>query len=186
MVTVSSLWISILVSAVAVFAASSVIHMLLGYHAGDFSRAPSEDELRRAMREAGVSPGEYALPHAANSKELNSPEHVQKMTEGPVALLTVLRSGPPAMGPQLAQWLLYCLVVGIFVAYVTGRALGPGAEYLEVFRFAGTSAFLGYALALWQNPIWYGRKWSTTLKLTLDGLIYALLTAGIFGWLWPG
>jgi hypothetical protein len=33
--------------------------------------------------------------------------------------------------------------------------------------------------------IWYHRSWGTTLRYTVDGLVYALLTAGIFGWLWP-
>lgn len=50
----------------------------------------------------------------------------------------------------------------------------------------GPMAFLGYVPGLWQDSIWYGRKWSTTLKNTLDGIVYALLTAGTFGWLWPG
>jgi hypothetical protein len=33
--------------------------------------------------------------------------------------------------------------------------------------------------------IWYSRAWINTIKSTIDGLIYALLTAGTFGWLWP-
>jgi hypothetical protein len=107
------------------------------------------------------------------------------MERGPVAFLTVIESGPPSMGKQLLQWFLYCIVVGLFAAYVAGRALAPGAEYLAVFRFAGTTAFVGYALALWQNSIWYRRAWSITLKSTFDGLVYAFLTAGVFGWLWP-
>ena len=41
-----------------------------------------------------------------------------------------------------------------------------------------------YALGQWQDTIWYGRSVSTTLKITFDGLVYALLTAGFFGWLW--
>jgi hypothetical protein len=27
--------------------------------------------------------------------------------------------------------------------------------------------------------------WSIVLKESFDGLIYSLLTAGTFGWLWP-
>jgi hypothetical protein len=56
---------------------------------------------------------------------------------------------------------------------------------LRVFRFVGVTAFIGYTVALRQMSIWYRRAWSTTLKATVDGLIYALLTAGTFGWLWP-
>jgi hypothetical protein len=68
---------------------------------------------------------------------------------------------------------------------VAGAALGPGRPYLQVFRLAGTVAFAGYSLALLQHSIWYHRKWSTTFLSMFDGLIYALLTGGTFGWLWP-
>jgi hypothetical protein len=186
MVAVTALWLPILVSAVLVFVASSIIHMVLGYHANDFGRLPSEDRFREALRDVELPPGDFAIPHAGSAKAMSSPEYLQKTEQGPVALLTVMKKGPPSMGPSLVQWFLYSIVVGIFAAYLAGRALPPGAEYLEVFRFTGTAAFLGYALALWQASIWFGRQWSTTLKSTLDGLIYGLLTAGVFGWLWPG
>ena len=89
------------------------------------------------------------------------------------------------MGKNLVLWFLYSMVVGLFAAYIAGRALEPGAHYLQVFRFAGATAFVGYSLALWQMVIWYRRSWKTTLKSTIDGLIYGLLSAGVFGWLWP-
>jgi hypothetical protein len=186
MVPLVALWLPILLSAVLVFVLSTLIHTVLGYHANDFSRLPAEDRVMEALREAGVPPGEYAMPHASSMKEMNDPAYVEKAKRGPVALLTVAPSGPPTMGKSLAIWFVFSLVVGIFAAYVTGRALPPGAEYKAVFRFVGTVAFIGYALALWQNTIWYHRKWSTTLKNTFDGAVYALASAGVFGWLWPG
>ena len=100
-------------------------------------------------------------------------------------MMTVMENGPMKMGMSLFMWFLYSIVVGIFAAYVAGRALGPDAHYLAVFRFTGVTAFVGYTLALWQNSIWFNRKLSTTIKNTIDGLIYALFTAGVFGWLWP-
>jgi hypothetical protein len=100
-----------------------------------------------------------------------------------VAVLTVMHD--PSMGKSLMQWFLYCIVVGVFAAYIAGRAVGPGAEYLEAFRFAGATAFIGYGIALWQNSIWYKIAWSTTIKSNFDSLIYGLLTGGAFGWLWP-
>jgi hypothetical protein len=108
------------------------------------------------------------------------------MKKGPKMVFTVLPNGPTPMGKSLFFWFLYSVVVAIFAAYVAGRALPAGAAYLEVFRFIGTVSFVGYSLALWQMSIWYSRDWSTTLKATADGLIYALFTAGTFGWLWPG
>ena len=116
---------------------------------------------------------------------MKSPEFQEKFKKGPVLVMTVFKGGSMNMGGSLAQWFVYLLIVGVFAAYVTGRALQPGATYLEVFRFAGCTAFLSYSIALWQDSIWYKRKWSTTIKNTFDGLVYGLLTAGIFGWLWP-
>jgi hypothetical protein len=68
---------------------------------------------------------------------------------------------------------------------VAGRTVPAGTEYLHVFRVTGTVAFAGYGLALVQDSIWYGRRWGSTVKSLVDSLIYALLTAGSFGWLWP-
>ena len=185
MVPVLSLWLPILVSAAIVFVASSVIHMLLPVHKGDYRKLPDEDGVMEALRKAGVGPGDYMFPHAGSLADLKSPAFVEKRTKGPVASMTVMESGPVSMGPSLAQWFLYCVVVGVFAAYVAGRALGPGAHYLKVFRFVGVTAFVGYSLALWQNTIWYKRSWLVTLKSNVDGLVYGLLTAGTFGWLWP-
>ena len=185
MVPVLSLWMPILISAVFVFAASSIIHMVLRYHDNDFGQVPSEDAVMDALRGFDISPGDYAIPRPASSKEMSAPEFVEKMKRGPVALVTVMESGPPTMGKSLVLWFLYSILVGIFAAYIAGRALGPGADYLAVFRFTGATAFVGYSLALLQNSIWYKRAWSSTIKSVFDGFVYGLLTAGVFGWLWP-
>jgi hypothetical protein len=118
-------------------------------------------------------------------KDMSSPQFIEKRTKGPVAVMTFMPAGQANMGGPLAAWFVYCLVVSVFAAYVAGRALAPGADYLAVFRFAGTTAFVGYCLSQWQNTIWYKRSWATSLKVTIDGLVYGLLTAGTFGWLWP-
>ena len=185
MVPVMSLLIPILLSAVFVFLVSSIIHMMLPYHRSDFKKVPSEDDVMDALRKFDIPPGDYVIPRAGSPEVMRSPEFKEKSNKGPVAMITVMKSGPPAMGGSLIQWFIYCVVVGIFAAYIAGRALGPDAHYLAVFRFAGATAFLGYALALFQNSIWYKRNWSATLKSVFDGLVYALVTAGTFGWLWP-
>ena len=89
------------------------------------------------------------------------------------------------MGGTLVGWFLFTLVVSFFVAYLAGHALAPGTHYLQVFRVVGTVALLAYAAGSAPNSIWMGKPWSSTFKDMLDGLIYALLTAGTFGWLWP-
>lgn len=185
MVGLSALWVPIALSAVFVFVVSSVIHMLLPWHKSDYAKLPDEDRALDALRPLSIPPGDYMAPRPASMEEMRSAAFAEKRKRGPVLVLTVMPNGPVAMGNALAAWFVYSLVVGTFAAYITGRALPVGASYLQVFRFVGATAFMGYSAALWQMSIWYRRAWSTTIKSTLDGLIYALLTAGMFGWLWP-
>lgn len=185
MVSVASLWLPILVSAILVFVVSSIIHMVLAYHRSDYGRVPSEDEVMESLRKYKIPPGDYLLPCPGTPAQMRSPEFVSKRDKGPVALMTVMPAGPPTMGKQLGMWFGYSVLIGVFAGYVAGIVYGPGAPYMAVFRITGTVAFAGYALGLWQNSIWYAKAWSITLKSTLDGLVYALLTAGAFGWLWP-
>ena len=185
MVSILSLWLPILLSAAAVFILSSIIHIALKYHNSDFKALPSEEAVLDDLRKHNIPPGEYHFPHAKDMKEMGSPEFIEKMKKGPVALMTVLENAPPKMGGQLFLWFVFSIIVGIFAAYIAGHALAPGAHYLSVFRFAGATAFAGYSLAAIPNSIWYKRSWSSTFKTMFDGLIYALFTGGIFGWLRP-
>ncbi len=185
MTPLSALWLPILLSAVVVFVVSSVVHMLLPWHKGDYKKLPHEAQVLDALRPFEIPPGDYMAPRPQSTKDLGSAEFKEKMNQGPVIVLTVLPSGPMAMGRNLLMWFLYSLIVGLFAAYVAGRALPPGTNYLHVFRFVGATAFIGYSVALWQMTIWYRRSWITTIKSTIDGLLYGLLTAGMFGWLWP-
>lgn len=185
MVSIASLWLPIILSAVFVFALSSVIHMFLTYHRSDVTGVPQEDQVMSALRGFNIPPGDYMIPHAEGMEGMKSPEFQEKLVKGPIAIVTVLPNGPISMGKSLAQWFVYCLVVSVFAAYVASRALDAGAHYLGVFRFAGVVAFAGYGLALLQNSIWWNRKWSSTLKSVFDALLYSLVTAGTFGWLWP-
>ena len=185
MVPVMSLWLPILLSAVIVFVASFIIHMMLRYHRSDFAGVAAEDELMDAVRKHNLAPGDYMVPRAGSPEAMKSTQYQEKVKKGPVLVMTVFPGGGLNMTPQLVQWFLYCVVVSVFAAYVAGRAVPAGTEYLKVFRYAGVTAFTAYSLALWQDSIWYRRKVSTTIKNNIDGLIYGLLTAGTFGWLWP-
>ncbi len=185
MVSLTSLWLPTLLSAVAVFVASSVIHLVLTYHQTDYRAVPDEDRVRDALGGFSIPPGDYSLPYAGSMEEMKYPEYLGKMQEGTVALMTVSENGPPQIGASLIQWFVSSLVIALFAGYVASRALEPGAHYLAVFRFVGCTAFVGYVAALWQGVIWFKRSWVSTAKSSLDGLIYALLTAGVFGWLWP-
>ena len=185
MVDLTALWLPILLSAVAVFGASFVLHMVLPFHWKDYAPLPGEDDVRAAMRNAGVGPGNYAVPCPASPKEMGSPEVIAKYEEGPIAFINVMPSGAPKMGKSLTRWFIFSVIMGVFVAYLVGLTVAAGSEYRTVFRLASTVAFLGYVGAEPLNAIWKGQSWSTSVRHGFDGLVYALLTAGIFGWLWP-
>jgi len=184
MTGLSALWLPILVSAVLVFVASSLIHMASPWHKSDYPKLSNEKQVMDALRPLSIPLGDYMMPRPSSREEMRSPAFVERFKEGPVVMLTVMPS-EMSMGRNLAMWFGYCVLVGVFAGYIAGRALPVGAQYLPVFRFAGATAFIAYAVALWQMSIWYRRAWTTTIKATVDGLIYACLTAGAFGWLWP-
>ena len=185
MVTLASLWLPIVLSAVIVFIASSIIHMVLPWHKNDYARLPDEEQARAALRPLAIPPGDYMVPCPQGRAEMQSPEFKARVNEGPNLVVTVLPNGPWSMGRNLGLWFVYLVVVALYSAYVAGRALPPGTGYPIVFRFVGATAFAAFALALWQMSIWYRRSWGTTIRSTIDGLIYATLVAGTFGWLWP-
>ena len=184
MVPLTALWLPIVLSSIIVFVASSIMHMLLPYHRGDYRQLPEEDKLLAALRAVGLQRGLYIFPYGTH-KEMKSPAMIEKYRQGPVGMMTVFPSGPPAMPKYLGLWFAFTLIVGIFVAYLTGRTVVPGAHYLVVFRVAGTAAFLAYGLGHLSNGIWKGQPWGMTVKEVIDGLVFGLLTAGTFGWLWP-
>lgn len=186
MIPITALWLPILLSAVLVFVMSSVIHMLFSYHNNDFGRVPDEDATMDALRALNIPPGDYVLPHAGGMEAMKSEAFQEKVAKGPVAFFTVLPPGAMSnMASQLGQWFAYSLLVAIVAAYLAGRMLEPDEAYLAVFRVTGTVAFACYSMALMQRSIWYHQSWAATLRSMFDGLVYAALTAGMFGWLWP-
>ena len=180
-----ALWLPMLLSAVAVFFASAILHMLTSFHANDYRTPPHQDAIGDALRGFNIPPGDYVMPRPESVKELGSAEFKAKCERGPRLVFTVLPKGVTPMGALLAQWFAYAFVISLFAGYVTSRAVPTGADYLRVFLFAGVTAFLGYAGALAQASIWYNKSWATTLRGVIDGLLYAGLTAGMYGWLWP-
>ena len=185
MVGLTALWLPIVVSSVFVFIALSIIHGFLGWHKADMTAVPGEAKFMEMVRGLSVRPGDYRFPYGNTTAEMTTPEFEEKMKQGPVGVMSIRPSGEINMGKLMGQWFVYSLFIAVFAAYLTGRTRGVGAPYLEVFRVSGTVAFCCYSVAHWQNWIWWGKGTRFTLTHTLDGLIYALVTAGTFGWLWP-
>lgn len=179
----STLWMPIVLSAIFVFIVSSIIHMVLGYHASDYQQLPNEEQVMDALSKMNIQPGHYAVPKANSMKEYNTPEFQVKVAKGPNMFMHVRKPGM-SMGSSLMKWFAFLLLVNIFVAYVASHTVNPGADYLTVHRLVGCVAFMGYGLALFQDAIWDGRSWGATWKMLFDALIYGLVTGGTFGWLW--
>lgn len=185
MVPLMSLWLPILLSAVAVFVASSIVHMALGYHKTDYARVPDEDRAMDALRSHDLAPGDYLMPYANSGADMKDAAFIAKVNAGPRVVMTVLPKGMTPMGGLLGKWFVFNLVVSLFAAYLASRVLATGTPYLTVFRVTATIVFAGYGLGVWPQAIWYGKSTTATVKATFDGFLYALVSGGVFGWLWP-
>jgi hypothetical protein len=185
MVPLASLWLPIVLSAVIVFLASWIVHMFLSHHRSDFAKLPNEDAVLDTLRSLNVATGQYLAPYANTPAQMKQPEYLEKRKRGPALFLTLVTGSDPGMGKALLQWFIYLLVIALFVAYLTRYGLPSGAPYLMVFKYVAIAAFMAYGLGHAHQSIWYRQAWRTTINYFIDGLIYALLTAGVFGWLWP-
>jgi hypothetical protein len=186
MIAIADLWLPILLAAVFVFVVSSLIHMVVQFHKKDYGKLPNEEAVLAALRASNVAPGQYVFPCATSMKEMSTPEMLEKYKRGPVGSAIVRPSGVPTIGKALLQWFVYCIVIGLFTAYVAGLTLGRGVECMLVFRVTATVSFLGYGLYAAMDSIWKGQRWGSTAKYWVDGLLYALVTGATFCWLWPG
>jgi len=182
MVPLAALWLPILLAAVLVFFASSVIHMVLPIHKGDYRKLPDEDRVLDGLRST-VPPGQYMFPLADSMREMSSPALVEKFRRGPVGTMILRPPGDMNMGKALLAWMGFCLLVSVGVAYLTGLVLPAGNG--QMFRVATTAAMFCYAFSSVSDSIWKGVRWITTLKFLFDGSVYALVTGATFAWLWP-
>jgi len=185
MVSLEQLWIPIVLSAVLVFVASSIIHMVIKWHNSDYRQLQNEDAVRAALRASNVQQGQYVVPYCSDMKEMKKPEMMQKFVDGPNAFISVMKSGAPNMGKPLGLWFGLILVFTLVAAYLASRTVPQGASFLAVCRVVSLVTFLGYAGGSVSNAIWMGKTWPSAIKDLADGFIYALVTAATFGWLWP-
>jgi hypothetical protein len=179
--TILTLWLPIVVSAIFTFFAGAAIWMAMPWHKNEWRKTPDEESVRAALKDC--PPGMYTVPNCPDQEAYKAPEMQQKFIDGPQAFITVIPSGLPTMGGKLVKMFAYNLLVGVLCAYIVSRTLPASSDYLAVFRISGTVAFIAYGVAYIQESIWFGRSWAATLKSFLDALIYSLLTGGVFGWL---
>jgi len=184
-VNILQLWAPILLGGVLAWVASALIHVLIKYHSADYKPLPNEDDVLAAVGKGSPSPGLYTFPFCGDMSEMKRESVQQKFSRGPVGMLAVLPKGMPPMGKLMVQQVLFFLVGCFLIAYCASLALAPGAAYMSVFRFVSSVSFVAFGWGIIPFSIWYGHPWSNTARYLLDALIYALVVAGTFSWLWP-
>jgi len=180
-----SLWLQVVIAAVAVFVLSFLAHMVLKHHRADHRLIPDEGGVAAALRKAGGAPGTYMIPHCDDHGQFKDPAFRKRFEDGPVAIVTILRNGPPNMAKHLGLWFGFCLFVSFTAAYVARHTLAPGAEGMRVMQITGAVAFAAYGLGYVQDAIWHGMPWPSSFRGMADALAYALATGAVFCWMWP-
>jgi hypothetical protein len=182
---ITTLWLPVLLSAVAVFVISSLVHMVLKWHASDYGLLPNEDAIRDAIRAGNPLPGRYVIPRCAEMKDMASDAMKKKYTEGPVGHLTIIPNGQPAMGKYLFQWFLLCVVVSAAALYLAFRLFPMDHSFARAAaKVVGGVAFIGYGFGTLQESIWMGRPWSSSVKSLIDSAVYAVGSALVVYWMW--
>jgi hypothetical protein len=184
--SLASLWLPIVLSAVFVFIASALNNMFLKFwHTPDYRKFANEDEVRAAIRAGNPAPGQYVVPWCVGPEAMKDPAMKEKFAQGPVGMVMLRRSGPMNMGAPLFQWLLFCVLVSLVAAMIAVHAVPPGANHHLVFHVTALAALLGYAFGAFPDAIWWGFPWKVAFKYIVDGIVYAIITGLTFVWLWP-
>ena len=184
MVSVTQLWLPILVSSVAVFFASFLAWMVLPHHKKDIKTLPKEKEWAENLKLLNLSPGIYMWPGCDTPEEMKSAEYKQRYKDGPWGSVTIL-GAQPNFGRNLLLVFLFYVVVGIFVSYLAGQGRAAGASFSAVFQMAGTAAIAAYCAGSIPNALFFGKPGRFVLTDFIDALVYGLITGLIFAWLWP-
>jgi UDP-N-acetylmuramyl tripeptide synthase len=185
MANLMQLWLPILATAIGVFVASSLVHMVFKWHNSDYRKLSNEDAVRDAIRAGTPKPGQYVLPHCKDHGNLKDEAMLAKFRDGPVGHLTILRNGQPAMGPMLGKWFVLNLAVAAIAACLALQVLGLNADHHAAGHLVGMVSFLTYFGGSVQAGIWMGKPWGTVAKDLLDSLIYGTISALAFMFLWP-
>ena len=183
--TIMQLLLPAALGAVLAWIASASLHVALKFHNADYKALANEDEIAAAIRAANPEKGVHSVPFVPDMKDMANPDMQKKFETGPVSFITIFDNGMPNMPKLLVQQILYFLIGALLVGYCASLALEPGAEYLDVFRFVSAVGFLAFGWAVVPFSIWYGHTWATCARYLVDALIYGLLIAGAYAWLWP-
>jgi hypothetical protein len=178
------LWLPIVISTVACFVASSIIWMALPHHKADMKALPEEGVMDRALGEMKLEPGGYYIPNCSDKEKFKGDEFKARWNNGPWAFLQI-PAGRPSFAKNLAVTLVEFLVIAIFIGYLAGASIPAGAEYLHVFQIVGTAGVLAHVLGTIHHEFFQMKTVRHVAFCMFDGVVYALITAGIFAAFWP-
>ncbi len=185
---IAQLWQPILLATALCFIMSALIWMIAPHHKGEWKEPPNVGGLRDLLRQGGIQPGGYTFPHMSDADrkdKTKAAEKMQQWAEGPSGVLYIVPKGPMSMGKMMGQQVAYFLLVNIFLGWFTSYFIVVGTTYVHVFKIIGLAAFMSYFLGSIPESIWFGRPWKSVVLQGIDAALYAGMTAGTFGWLWP-
>jgi len=180
--SVFELWLPIVMSGIATHLASTLAWTVLPHHKPEWQKLPAEDGLRDLLDQRQIAAGQYLFPHAHGAEQMASPEYKEKLATRCRGML-VLWATPPNMGRAIALTFAYFLVVAFATGYIASVAFAPAAARIDVFRLVFTVGLLCHAASPFPAVFWFRQRWAMNV---LDGVAYAVITAGLFAWLWPG
>lgn len=184
-VSVSELWLAILLAGLLSWVASAFIHMLFKYHNADYKKLPNEESVSATLADKLPEPALYTLPYCSDMKAMGDEAMQKKFNDGPVAMITVMPNGMPPMGKLLSQQILFFILGSLLIGYLASISITGTTDFMMVFRQVFTASFLTYGWAQIPYSIWMGQPWSNCVRYLIDALIYAAVTACTFALLWP-
>ncbi len=177
---IEQLWLPILLSGLATHIYSTLAWMLLPHHKPEWNRLPVEQELLELLNRHQVPPNQYMFPFAANGNEAGTPEF---KTRQACSGMLIRWATPLNMGAAIGKTLAFFMVAAACIGYLAGLAIPtPSADAAHVFRVVGTTGILTHCFAHFPHVFWFRRRIAMEV---LDGIIFAMITAGIFAALWP-
>jgi hypothetical protein len=89
------------------------------------------------------------------------------------------------MGKSLGLWFVWTLVVASFASLVALHTIPLNGDAHMAAHVIALISFVMYGAGSVQDFIWMGKPFSSMMKYLLDALIYSVVTALSFMWLWP-
>jgi len=147
-----------IVGAIAIFAVSSVWHLLLPWAETGFHALPHEEILHPVLRMGIKDPGIYMFPGIDVTKQNDPVEqkrYQEKFQQGPTGLIIFQPGGKEFSFPKLlVNQFLFQLLAAFVVSVLLAMATPAG--YLQRVLFVGLVAVFGSLVIDWPYWNWYG------------------------------